>query len=180
MSCSRTQKLAQSRLAPHLLSATQSRPRVKVIMPLLVSSLCGMPPRESTNKNNCTSVFVMLSLLCQDHPAQIALTNKMPIVPLLSATCCHDIDDVIAHPDVDDCWTDALNHFTHPARVGRKTRVLGNGLHISVACRTANYVSQRNHHCCRCISERKIYRISVSPSKRTLYISFDGSYMPCV
>jgi len=94
-----------------VLSVTQTRPCVGVIMPLVVCSLRAADAHNPVNKNNCTSVFIMLSLLCRNNPPQIALANKMQIAQLLHYKYHAPIEDVLAHPVVDARCMAAYHHL---------------------------------------------------------------------
>jgi len=66
-----------------VLGVGQVRPCVKDIMPAVVSSLRAADVQQQSSKWNCSTAFDILSMLCENHPQQIALLKEMHTVPLL-------------------------------------------------------------------------------------------------
>ena len=101
-----------SPIAPfRVLSADQTRPCVENIMPVVVCSLRAVDAHKVVNKNNCTTILNMLSLLCQNHPTQIALAKKGRFAEFLHYKYHPRIEDVVAHAVVDARYMAAYHHL---------------------------------------------------------------------
>lgn len=94
-----------------VLRANQTRPCVENIMPVVVCSMLAVDAHLVVNKNNCTNILNMLSLLCQNHPAQIALAKKGRFAEFLHYKYHPPIEDVVAHPVVDARYMAAYHHL---------------------------------------------------------------------
>jgi hypothetical protein len=80
-------------------------------MPVVVCSLLAVDAHLVVNKNNCTNILNMLSLLCQNHPAQIARAKKGRFAEFLHYKYHPPIEDVVAHPVVDARYMAAYHHL---------------------------------------------------------------------
>jgi hypothetical protein len=96
---------------PRRLIDDQIRPCVTQIMPLVVCALRQADANILVNKTQCTTVFGMLSLLCQNNPPQIALAKKMRFAELLHSRYHQPIQDGVGHPVVDARCMAAYHHL---------------------------------------------------------------------
>jgi len=84
----------------------QNRPCVSDIMPLLLCSLRAADAQQQVNKRNCSTVFDIFSMLCENHPQQIALVNDMQFMPLLQLHYFRPLAN-----GVDGVWHTAYNRL---------------------------------------------------------------------